>query len=63
MEINAKLNLKAQMAADIQAMQNALDLVDDEDFGGAMDIWTRALMGAKRTSAEIAKAKFAGGVQ
>ena len=43
----------------INSMIDCLDLIDDEKFGAAVDLWTWAVLNAKRTTDEIVRAKFA----
>lgn len=63
LDLNTKHDLKEKMNQSINAMIDALAMIDDGYYGSAMDLWTSAIQHAKRTTAEIAKAKFAGNIQ
>ena len=59
LDINQKHDLKEKMNESINAMIDCLDLIEEGQFGAALDLWTWAAMNAKSTTGEIAKAKFA----
>lgn len=59
MDLNVKHDLKERMNESINSMIDCLDLIDDEKFGAAVDLWTWAVLKAKCTTDEIVRAKFA----